>query len=206
MTPGDVASLLDAVHLRARRWRSVALAVAVVGAIALLWGGHHASAVIAKHRSRADSLGALATLHLEHEMAWRGQAQLAAARVRVDSVLVDHWTEGPTDTLWTPAPPPIGESKFSAIPMPVIAKWRADSLHAYCSRLAGDCSTALAAKDSALEMAASGREALRAQLHDTEKIVSAQKWESRGGKVKWGLAGVGLGVAACIVHFVPGCR
>ena len=127
---------------------------------------------------------------------WERRAEALADSVRVDTQLVTRIFEGAPKPVFVPITAPSGVTSI----VPMIPAVTFDSAGAACSRLAHDCTQALASKDSVtaqLRAALAAGDSLVAtrtrQVKDAER---ASLWS----KILYGVGGTLIGRATCSVH------
>lgn len=127
--------------------------------------------------------------------AWRAIALRRVDSVRVDTVRVAQIVYR-TRTIMAPVPMPNADGTSSIVPMPVVLRADFDSLGGTCNRLARDCASALAAKDSASAHDSLVIASLYELNHTTEQRLKMANRAKFFAKVFYGAAGASAGYAA----------
>ncbi len=127
--------------------------------------------------------------------AWRAIAIRRVDSVRVDTVRIARIVYR-TPTFTAPIPVTHDDGTSSIVPMPVVLRADFDSLGGTCNRLARDCASALAAKDSASAHDSLVIASLYELNHNTEQRLKMADRAKFFAKVFYGAAGASAGFAA----------
>jgi len=134
---------------------------------------------------------------------WETRAEVAVARVRVDTQLI----AGALQTVPAPVLVPVTSPAGIVSEVPMVPAETFDTLGARCTRLEHDCTQALAAKDSALSAKDSALAQGRiAMAHGDSLTALALKKASDAeranffSKILYGLGGAVVGRASCSVR------
>lgn len=132
----------------------------------------------------------------EHALAlvWKVRAEARVEVVRVDTVRIASLVYR-TRTIVAPVPVTAPDGTVSEVPMPVVLRTDFDTLGRACNRLAGDCASALAAKDSAAAHDSTVIATLYELNHNTEQRLKMADRAKFWSKLLYGAGGASAGYA-----------
>lgn len=184
-----VLGLVGLAAFRAYEWKASSDAK---NAVAL----HTAQVARAAADARADSANARADR-------WAHRSEALADSVRIDTQLVTRIIEAAPKPVLVPVTAENGTTSI----VPMIPAVTFDSTAARCTRLAHDCTAALAAKDSTITAKDSAMAQRNRALAAADSMVavrtrqvSAAARASFFARLGWGAGGLLIGRASCSVH------